>query len=115
MNSYEIAWWVIGISAVVGAASFWVLLGYLRFGLLRWLMPAVAIAFFCAPVRVPNYEPQLAPAFLVATFELFFQIDGQAQASLRMLGIACSVVAVVVTILYFAITRLRGRTTSSQT
>ncbi|MEM9622985.1 MAG: hypothetical protein AAF993_15145 [Pseudomonadota bacterium] len=101
MTDYQIAWLVIGGAALGGLVSVWFLLRRSRWGLLPWLAMSLCLTFFVVPVQVPNYPDQLAPAFVVAIFEMFFQIDGQPQASLRMLGLSLGFVALATVLIYF--------------
>ncbi len=101
MSDVQIAWLVIGGAGLAGVVCLWRLLKNTRWGLLPWLAITVSLAFFVVPVPVPNHPEQLAPAFVVAIFEMFFQIDGQPQASLRVLGLTLSMTALLTVIVYY--------------
>ena len=109
MDGYTIAWIVIGVSAYCGAVGLWQLCSRSRFGALRWLATGVALTFFLTPVAVPNYPEQLAPAFVIAIFEMFFQSNGEPQASLRILGLALTSVSVLILVVYFFLQRGSAR------
>ncbi len=110
MTGYQIAWSIIAVAGLGGALALWQLLKRVRWGLLPWLAITVSLTFFLVPVPVPNFPHQLAPAFVVAIFEMFFQIDGQPQASLRVLGLSLGAVALVTVFVYFFAQRRRKNT-----
>lgn len=85
MSAHSIAWWVIIVAALVGAGTFYYLLRNVGKPLLRLLAVTLTTAFFIVPAPVPGYAEQLAPAFVVCVFELFFQTEGQPEVSLRIL------------------------------
>ena len=101
MTSYDYAWIIIAIAALFGAFGLWKLCARTRFGLLPWLASALALTFFLTPITVPNYPEQMAPAFVVALFEMLFQANGEPQASLRLLGISLGVVSLLTLVVYF--------------
>ena len=88
VSAYSIAWWVIIVTALVGAGTFYYLLRNVGKPLLRILAVTLTTAFFLVPAPVPGYTGQLAPAFVVSLFELLFQTEGQPDVSLRILLIA---------------------------
>ncbi|MEM7097006.1 MAG: hypothetical protein AAF541_02015 [Pseudomonadota bacterium] len=111
---YIYAWVVILGAAAVGAFGLWKICAKSRFGLLKWLASAVALAFFLTPVAVPNYPDQIAPAFVVAIFEILFQTNGEPQGSLRILGLSLTAVSLVTIIVYYLSQRgQKSRSTSS--
>jgi hypothetical protein len=86
MSGQSIAWTVIGFATLLGAVAMWMTFSRHQIGgLLRTSIVALLIAFFLVPAPVPNYETELAPAFIVLIFETFFQIEGQPQGSIRNL------------------------------
>ncbi len=86
MSGQSIAWTIIGFATLLGAAAMWVTFSRHQIGgLLRTSIVALLIAFFLVPAPVPNYETELAPAFIVLIFESFFQTEGQPQGSIRNL------------------------------
>ena len=86
MSGQSIAWTVIGCATLLGAVAMWVTFSRHQIdGLTRTSIVALLIAFFLVPAPVPNYETQLAPAFIVLIFETFFQTEGQPQGSMRNL------------------------------
>ena len=105
MSAYAIAWMVIIAAALIGGFGLWRLCARSRFGLLPWLATALAVTFFLTPITVPNYPQQMAPAFVVAVFELLFQTNGEPQASLRLLGLSMTAVSLLTLVLYFFLQR----------
>ena len=100
MSAYEWAWIVIAIAAIVSAIGLWFALGNAKRLLKVWLTGS-ALLLFCVPAPVPNYDQQMAPAFVVLVFEAVFQIDGQPlTAALLLLGclVAWSLLALVLVI-----------------
>lgn len=95
MNGTEIAWLVIGASGCLGAAVLYYLLRGLKRQGLRLLLVALTLTLFLVPAPVPAHPEQLAPAFVVAIFEAFFQIDGAPEVSLRILVIALTLVTLL--------------------
>ena len=95
MSGFTIAWLTIGGSAICGAAVLYMLLRRLDKPLLRALVITLTLTFFLVPAPVPNFETQLAPAFVVLIFEAFFQIDGSPQVSLRILALSLAAAATV--------------------
>ncbi len=95
MDGYVLAWLVIVVAAAAGALSLW-------FFAARWIAAPVrlwlvvfALAFFLLPAPIPQVPGGWAPAFVIAIFELLFQIDGQPQQSLVILGVGLGTVAVL--------------------
>lgn len=86
MSGQSIAWTIIGFATLLGAVAMWVTFSRHQIGgLLRTSIVTLLIALFLVPAPVPNYETELAPAFIVLIFETFFQIEGQPQGSIRNL------------------------------
>jgi hypothetical protein len=86
MSGQAIAWTIIGVATLLGAGAMWVTFSrHQVVGLLRTSIVALLIALFLVPAPVPNYESELAPAFIVLIFEIFFQTEGHPQASIRNL------------------------------
>ena len=109
MTPYDYAWVVILICAAIGAFGLWKLCARTRFGLLPWLASSLALTFFLTPITVPNYPQQMAPAFVVAIFELLFQTNGEPQASLRLLGISLGTISLLTLVVYFFAQKPRGK------
>lgn len=86
MNGYALAWIVIAFAAAGGAGALHFVLRGAR-PLLRHALIVFALGFFLLPAPVPNYDGNMAPAFVVAIFELFFQADGRPGIALRILGL----------------------------
>lgn len=86
MSAVSIAWVVIACAALLGAVAMWIVFSrYGIGGVLRSTFVALLLALFLVPAPIPGYESELAPAFIVLIFETFFQIDGEAQGSVRNL------------------------------
>ena len=113
MGGYTIAWVVIALSAVCGAAVLYWLLRDHSNPLFRNIIIAVALAFFVVPAQVPGYPAQLAPAFVVCIFEAFFQIDGSPAASLRVLLLSMAVAALLALATHYLLRR-RGAATAQE-
>ena len=88
MGDYTIAWLVIAVFAVGGGAATWQLGRGIASFAYRAALVAGVVAFFVAPTPVPQAPDVWAPAFVVAVFELLFQIDGAPTAALISLGSA---------------------------
>ena len=101
MSETAVVWLVILVLGVVGAFALFKGLQPMRWGLPRWLLMFTAFAFFLTPARVPEHTDQIAPAFVVAIFEMFFQIEGSPEQSLKLLGLVMLTVALLTTIAYF--------------
>lgn len=108
MNAYGIAWLVIGGSALAGAAVLYLLLRKLKRPLLRAMIISLTLTFFLIPAPVPNYEAQLAPAFVVLIFETFFQIDGAPAVSMRILGLGLGAAALLTWLAHYLLARGRA-------
>ena len=86
MSGQTIAWMIIGSATLLGAVAMWVTFSRHQVGgLLRTSIVALLIVLFIVPAPVPNYESELAPAFIILIFETFFQTEGQPQGSMRNL------------------------------
>ena len=109
MSGYETAWVVILSMGLVGAFALSRLLANFRFRFLKWLVVVMTLTIFIVPAPVPNHAPQWAPAFVVAIFEAFFQIDGQPQASLRILLLSILVMTLMTTFVYFIYSKFRPK------
>ena len=105
---YTYAWVVVLVSGFIGAFGLWKLCSRSRFGLLKWLASMVALAFFLTPVAVPNYPEQIAPAFVVAVFEILFQTNGEPQGSLRILGLSLATVSLATIVIYYLTQRSKA-------
>ena len=101
MSGYGYAWIIIFASAGLGAFGLWKLCARTRYGLLPWLATSLALTFFLTPISVPNYPEQIAPAFVVAVFELLFQTNGEPQASLRLLALTLGLVCLLTLLIYY--------------
>ena len=91
MSAYTIAWLVISIAALGGAASMYFWLRGLS-PIVKSVLIAAVLAFFLLPAPVPGYAGHVAPAFVVAVFELLFQTDGKPGVSLRILAVGLTLI-----------------------
>lgn len=94
MSGYALAWAVIGIMGLGGGWVVWKLGQGMRSRSLRWSLVALSLAFFLLPAPIPNVADGIAPAFVVAVFELLFQIDGQPGRSVVTLVVGLAVIGV---------------------
>ncbi|NOX52531.1 MAG: hypothetical protein GXP16_18665 [Gammaproteobacteria bacterium] len=114
MSHYNIAWVVVGVCGLLGGAITYHLLRRTSWHLLRMLCVALLVTLFVVPAPVPGYEGMIAPAFVIAIFESFFQTDGRPAASLRILGLALLCVGVICALsYYFFVVKRRNKTSSS--
>lgn len=74
--------------AVGGGTTLWFLLKSWRSVVLKSVLVAAAVLFFITPAGVPRFEDTFAPVFIIALFELFFQIDGSPRGALVILGLS---------------------------
>jgi len=109
VDGYVIAWIVVVAAAAVGAVASFRLLGGVRSPLVKWLTLVLLLVAFLVPSPVPGYPGVLAPAFVVAVFEAFLQIDGKPGASLRILGGALLAAALVTGLAYYLLAMRRKR------
>ncbi len=113
MSAVSIAWLVISCAALVGALVMWIVFSnYGIGGVLRTTLVALLLAVFLVPAPIPGYETELAPAFIVLIFEMFFQIEGQVQGSVRNLLLG-AVIAIGLSLLMHYLFKRYGR--SAQT
>ncbi len=75
--NYTYAWLVIGGAGVLGALGLWMLTRGISNGPLRAILRLVPPLMMLLPAPVPNYDGQLAPAFIVFAFESLFQAEGE--------------------------------------
>jgi hypothetical protein len=95
VSAYSIAWWVILVAALLGAAIFYYLLKNVGKSLLRILAVTLTLVFFLVPAPVPGYAGHFAPAFVVCVFEALFQTEGDPALSLRILVIALGLTGIL--------------------
>jgi hypothetical protein len=96
VSGYVIAWVVITVAAVGGALAMHFWLRRHVSPLLHALALGIALGFFLLPAPVPGYDGHVAPAFVVAIFELLFQAEGQPAEALGILAIGCAVIVALV-------------------
>ena len=107
MDGYQLAWIIVVSAAVLGALCFWFLLRPVASKTIKILLITAAVLFFVTPAQVPQAPEVLAPAFVVAAFEAWFQIDGKPVAALLSLGIAIAVGVLLAAVACFLIQRRR--------
>jgi hypothetical protein len=93
--SYTYAWLVIAAAGAVGTLGLWFLTREFTSGRLKAILRLVPPLLLLLPAPVPNYEGQLAPAFIVFIFESLFQAQGEPlQAGVILLcGLTVGVIA----------------------
>lgn len=77
MQNYTVAWTVVVLMAAGGGLALWLLLRSWPSLSLRLGIVVAVVCFFVTPTAVPRFEGTWAPAFVVAIFESFFQIEGE--------------------------------------
>jgi len=75
--SYTIAWLVIAAAGLLGSGFLFLLTRNVRGPAFRWILRVLPPVLMVAPAPVPNYDGQLAPAFVVLIFEGLFQTEGE--------------------------------------
>ena len=84
-----IAWSLAVPAALVVFAGLCVLTGRRRPGFLRTWVRLASLPLMLTPAPVPDFPGHFAPAYMVALFEMLFQIDGRPGQSLKLLLAAC--------------------------
>ena len=79
--SYTIAWLVIVLAGLLGSTFLFFITRRISSASLRWIVRVVPLLLLVAPAPVPDYPGQLAPAFVVLTFESLFQSNGDPTTS----------------------------------
>lgn len=75
--SYTIAWLVIVVAGLLGSGFLIVMTRGIKSPGFRWILRVLPLVLMVAPAPVPNYDGQLAPAFVVLIFESLFQNHGE--------------------------------------
>ncbi len=75
--NYTVAWLVIVAAGLLGTGLLFLMTRTIRSAALRWTFRVLPLVLMTVPAPVPNYEGQLAPAFIVLTFESLFQTEGE--------------------------------------
>ena len=75
--SYTMAWLVIVTAGLLGSLGLFFMTRRIGNPSLRWILRVTPLLLMVAPAPVPNYDGQLAPAFVVLIFESLFQSDGE--------------------------------------
>ena len=88
MSGYSLAWWLVGLAGLGGLFGLYMLLRQYSRRFPLALLVCVLAAVLFVPAPVPNYEGQWAPAFVVAIFEGFFQLEGRPGQALQILTAA---------------------------
>ena len=92
--SYTIAWLVILGAGLAGTGFLFLLTRGIRAPSIRWVLRVLPLVLMVVPAPVPNYDGQLAPAFVVLIFESLFQSDGEPfTAAMILLGAALAGIA----------------------
>ena len=93
--SYTYAWLVIAGAGLLGAIVLWVLTRTIASGRLRAILRLVPPLLLLLPAPVPNYDGQLAPAFIVFVFESLFQAEGEPMLAgvILLVGLVAGVTA----------------------
>ena len=92
------AWLVIAMAGLLGSAGLFYLTRGIGNASLRWIFRVTPLLLMVAPAPVPNYDGQLAPAFVVLIFESLFQSEGEPVISALIL-LAAMLIAVAVGLL----------------
>lgn len=107
MSGYTIAWLVIGLCGLGCAAGLYNLLRSSP-RLLRHLVTGCSLGFFLLPAPVPEYEGYIAPAFVVAIFEMFMQLEGKPVVALRVLGLGMVVIGGLILLFHYVSARRKS-------
>lgn len=75
--NYTIAWLVILAAAMLGSGMLFLITRGISSASFRWAIRLLPLALLTVPAPVPNYDGQLAPAFVVLIFESLFQSEGE--------------------------------------
>ena len=84
-----IAWAAVAFAALLTFVGVCALTRPLRLGFPKAWLRALSLALMLTPAPVPGVSGYFAPAYMVALFEVLFQIDGQPAQSLKLLAAAC--------------------------
>ncbi len=79
--NYTLAWLVVAAAGVTGSLGLYFLTRSWRPGRLRSIIRITPLLLLVVPAPVPNYDGQMAPAFIVLLFESLFQGNGQPLAA----------------------------------
>ncbi|XOV82024.1 MAG: hypothetical protein ACFHXK_14285 [bacterium] len=110
MSGQTLAWIIISVATLIGASAMWITFSRHQIGgFARTSIIALLVALFLVPAPVPGYESELAPAFIVLIFEVFFQIEGQPQGSMRNLLIGVVVALLLSVLAHFLLRRFAPR------
>ena len=91
MGNYGEAWVLVVAMAIGGGTALWFLLRTMSSLVHKSALVAATVLIFVTPASVPRFEDAIAPAFIVAIFEGFFQIDGSPRGALVALGLSLSI------------------------
>ena len=98
MADYTLAWSIIGVMAFGGSLAMLMLLRPVKALWLKLALVSLVVAFLVLPAPVPAAPEVWAPAFVVAIFEAFFQIDGDPASATMVLSMGIPVVVVLAAI-----------------
>ena len=79
------AWLVIVAAGLLGSLGLFYMTRGIGNPSLRWILRVTPLLLMVAPAPVPNYDGQLAPAFVVLIFESLFQSEGEPVTSALIL------------------------------
>lgn len=88
MSGYTQAWLLIIAMGMGGGLALHRLLRFIAWPVVRWSLTFITVLLLVVPAPIPGHEGTWAPAFIVAVFELFFQIEGEPTSAILMLGVA---------------------------
>lgn len=83
--NYTYAWLVIAAAGILGSVGLYFLTRSWRPGVIRSVLRITPLLLMVAPAPVPNFDGQLAPAFIVLLFEGLFQGEGKPLPALLIL------------------------------
>lgn len=104
--NYGLAWVVIAGAGLLGSGFLFYLTRSIGAPSFRWVLRVLPPLLMLVPAPVPNYDGQLAPAFVVLIFEGLFQAEGQ--------PVVAGVILVITLIVGIALGLLLGRALGSQ-
>ncbi len=109
MTGPTIGWVVVVLAAIGLVVSIYGFFRKSRLKVVLFFCLIVLLSMLLVPAPVPGYPGDLAPAFLVALFELLFQADGKTLVAVRLLGIGFIVGVVLASAMVWIAGRWLGR------
>jgi len=92
--SYTYAWLVVSGAGLLGCIGWFILTRGIANTRLRMILRVLPPVLMLVPAPVPNYDGQLAPAFIVVLFESIFQAKGEPMIAAGIL-LTAGIVAVI--------------------